>query len=140
MGVGATAFPASLAPGALMAFHGGAHARLLTLVLALAVWGASAGLPEAMASQLEHGCCKSGLCCCRPGTRGHGTCMRTACRCGGHGAATSATLVPRASLPVARFCLASMPTAGRASSGAVSPDAAGYVVAAFHPPRPLAAC
>jgi hypothetical protein len=109
--------------------------RLATLVAVVAVWGAAAGIPAALVSCIDQGCCHKGVCCCRPGSSGHGLCIRSACRCPGHGAdPAGAPALPHAKMPPVRFRLAAAPPAGSATVPPGAPALDGYARPILHPP------
>jgi hypothetical protein len=117
-----------------------ARARIRSVLLALVVSAAASGVPEALVDHLDDACCGSGVCCCRWESSESGTCLRTACRCGGHDAVTGASPVPRAPIPPARFRVVNDTSVDPAPTSLDPANDAGHTPAPFHPPRVFDAC
>jgi hypothetical protein len=109
------------------------------VLLALVVSLAAAGVPEAIAVHREDGCCGNGVCYCRSKPSASDTCLRTACRCGGHDAVTGGAVL-RAPMPPMRFRLAAGTSIDPAPTTLDPAADAGHTPAPFHPPRVVEAC
>lgn len=114
-----------------------AAGRVLTAAVSVAVlWTILGPTLDVVAHAYgEQGCCRAGVCCCRPGAPREGPCVRTACRCDGHDANPGSVPGTPASLPPPTFRLTVTLLPAAVAVSASGASEAGFLSPPFHPPR-----